>query len=46
MQDGTRWVVAIVVAAAIVALLLFARGGEERGNPEATPAAVAIERPA
>jgi hypothetical protein len=39
MQEGARWIVALVAAIAIVALVLFARGGAERGNPEATPVA-------
>jgi hypothetical protein len=40
VDDGRRWVVALIAAIAIVALILFARGGAERGNPDASPAAV------
>jgi hypothetical protein len=41
MRDVSGWVVALVAAAAIIALILFARGGAERGNPDASPAAAA-----
>jgi hypothetical protein len=40
MDRSTRWIVGVIVVVAIVALLAFARGGAERGNPEASPAAV------
>jgi hypothetical protein len=39
--DGPlRWVVAIIVTAAIVALVAFARGEPARGEPTAPPAAL------
>jgi hypothetical protein len=46
MREGSRWIVALIAAAAVVALVLFARGGAERGNPEASPspAAMALEQ--
>ncbi len=37
MNDGWRWVVAVVAVAAIVALLVFARGAPDHGDTEATP---------
>ena len=40
MDRSTRWIVGILVVVAIVALVAFARGGAERGNPDASPAAV------
>ena len=43
MDPWARWLVAAVIAVAIVALVAFARGGTERGNPEPTPAAATIE---
>ena len=43
MDRSTRWIVGIVVVAAIVALLAFARGGAERGNPDASPAAMIVD---
>jgi hypothetical protein len=43
MDSWARWLVAVVVVAAVVALVAFARGGAERGNPTATPAAVIVE---
>jgi hypothetical protein len=42
MDQGRRWVIAIIVIVSIVALLAFARGGAERGNPDASPAAITI----
>jgi hypothetical protein len=39
-----RWVISILVVAAIVALVAFARGGAERGNPD-TSTAMAIVVP-
>ena len=39
MDRSTRWIVGVIVVVAIVALLAFARGGAERGNPDASPAA-------
>ena len=38
-----RWVVAAVAVLGIVALLAFARGGAERGNPDASPAALIVD---
>ena len=43
MDRWARWVVAVVVVAAVVALVAFARGGAERGNPAASPAAAIVE---
>ncbi len=40
MDDGPRWLVAIVVAIAIAALVAFARGEPEHGEPP--PAAAAV----
>ena len=40
MDRSTNWVIGILVAVAIVALVALARGGEERGNPDASPSAV------
>ena len=40
MDRSTRWIVGILAVVGIVALVAFARGGEERGNPDASPAAV------
>jgi hypothetical protein len=37
-----RWVVAAIAAIAIVALVAFARGGAERGNPDASPSPAAM----
>ena len=39
MDGPLRWVVAILVAAAIIALVAFARGAPEHGEPTAPPAA-------
>jgi hypothetical protein len=44
MSDAARWVVAVVIAAAIVALLLLGRGEEQRGQPVGSPTAAIIER--
>ncbi len=41
MDRSTRWIVGILAVLGIVALLAFARGGAERGNPEASPPAPA-----
>jgi hypothetical protein len=41
MDRWVRWVVAIVATAGIIALIAFARGGAERGNPDASPAPAA-----
>ncbi len=40
MDGPTRWIIGILVTVAIVALVGLARGGEERGNPDASPPAV------
>ena len=40
MESSTRWIISLLVVVAIVALVAFARGGEERGNPDASPQAV------
>jgi hypothetical protein len=42
-ETGGRWVVAILVVAAIVALVLFARGTPDHGKPTSSPTAVAVE---
>jgi hypothetical protein len=39
MDRGLRWVVAIVITAAIVALVAFARGEPRHAEPTAPPAA-------
>jgi hypothetical protein len=41
MDRGLRWVVAILVTAAIIALVAFARGEPQHAEPTA-PAAAAI----
>jgi len=40
MDRSTRWIVGMLVVLGIVAMVAFARGGVERGNPDASPAAV------
>ncbi len=42
MEEGRRWVVAVIVVVSIIALVVFARGGAERGNPDASPAPAAM----
>jgi hypothetical protein len=42
MDRSTRWILGVLVVVAIVALLAFARGGAERGNPDASPAAMIV----
>ena len=42
MDGPLRWVVAILVVAAIVALVAFARGDPERGEPTASTAAIQV----
>jgi hypothetical protein len=42
MDGPLRWVVVILVVAAIIGLIAFARGGAERGNPDASPAAIVV----
>jgi hypothetical protein len=37
-----RWVVSLIAIAAIVALIAFARGSEQRGEPVPTPAAAIV----
>ena len=39
MDQGIRWVVAIVVALAIIALITLARGTPEHAEPTAPPSA-------
>jgi hypothetical protein len=43
MDGPFRWVVAILIAAAIIGLLLFARGTPEHGEPTAPPAALVLQ---
>ena len=40
MDGPLRWVVAILMVAAIIGLIAFARGTPEHGEPTAPPAAV------
>ena len=42
MSDIGRWVVAVIAAIAIVAVVLFARGGMERRDPEVAPSPAAV----
>ena len=35
MDEGRRLVVGVIIALSIIALIAFARGGAERGNPDA-----------
>ena len=42
MDGPLRWLVGILIAAAIVGLLAFARGTPEHGEPTAPPAALGI----
>ena len=42
MDGPVRWVVAILVVAAIIALVAFARGDPEHGEPTAPPAAIQV----
>ena len=42
MDRSTRWIVGILAVLGIVAMVAFARGGTERGNPDASPAAVIV----
>ena len=42
MDGWARWLVTAVVVVAIVALVVFARGGAERGNPAPTPSAAIV----
>ena len=44
MDGPLRWVVAILIVAAIIALVAFARGEPEHGEPTAPPAAFASSR--
>ena len=46
MDGPLRWVVAILVVAAIIALVAFARGDPEHGDPTVPPAALVIIAPA
>jgi hypothetical protein len=43
MDRSTRWIVGILAVLGIAALLAFARGGAERGNPEPSPAAIIVD---
>ncbi len=43
MDRSTRWLVGIIAVLGIVGLLAFARGGAERGNPDASPAAITVD---
>ena len=45
MDGPLRWVVAILIVAAIIGLIAFARGVPEHGDPTAPPAA-ALYQPA
>jgi hypothetical protein len=40
MEGPARWIIGILVVLSIVAMVAFARGGAERGNPDASPEAV------
>ena len=42
MDVPLRWVVAILITAAIIALIVFARGTPEHGEPTAPPAAIVV----
>jgi hypothetical protein len=42
MDGPLRWVVAILFTAAIIGLIVLARGTPEHGEPTAPPAALAI----
>ena len=42
MDGPLRWVVAILVAAAIIALVAFARGTPEHGEPTAPVAVIQV----
>ena len=42
MTDSARWIVAAIAAIAIVAMMLFARGGMERHDPEVAPSPAAV----
>lgn len=42
MDGPFRWVVAILIAAAIIALIAFARGEPEHGEPTAPPVAIQV----
>jgi hypothetical protein len=42
MDGPFRWVVAILIVAAIIGLVTFARGEPRHGEPTAPPAAVRV----
>jgi hypothetical protein len=42
MDGPFRWVVAILIVAAIIALVVFARGTPEHGEPTAPSAVIGI----
>ena len=43
MDGPVRWVVAILVVAAIIALVAFARGEPEHGEPTPPPVALRVD---
>ncbi len=42
MNEGWRWVAAFLAVAAIVLLLVFARGAPDHGDTNATPPPAAV----
>jgi hypothetical protein len=42
MDGPFRWVIAILVTAAIIGLIVFARGTPEHGGPTAPPSAIVV----
>jgi hypothetical protein len=46
MDDGRRWIVAVIAALALVTLILFARGTPDHGDTEATPVPIGFLVPA
>lgn len=43
MSDTMRWVLVVVAALLVVAMIAFARGGEERGAETTSLAALSLE---
>ena len=43
MSEAARWIVGLLIAVAVVALLLVARGEEQRGQPVASPTATIVQ---
>ncbi len=43
MDRTTRWIIGILAVVGIVAMVAFARGGTERGNPDASPTAIVVD---